>query len=324
MDPPKVADHRWSGSRRRWLTPDEQLRALGRVGAVDRVPGTLLPGLRDHHVHLGLVSAEDVGRSALSAVDDLGWGLPAALDWQRHGVGGCLVRVAGPFLTAPGGYPVGRPWAPSDSVVELSSPDSATVAVGELARAGVGSIKIALNAAMPLLDDTTLAAAVAAARDHRLPVVVHAEGRDQPARALTAGADALAHTPWTERLDQELIEQLAKRLVWISTLAIHRHDDGARAVAVDNLARFHRSGGRIRYGTDMGNGPTPVGYNRSEVEALLTAGLDLETILDAICRAGPPGRAGWSPEDPPGAAAELPYWLATVRREPTEESRGGA
>ena len=46
---------------------------------------------------------------------------------------------------------------------------------------------------------------------------------------------------------------------WISTLAIH--EDADRGTAIGNLRRFHELGGRIRYGTDMGNGPTPVGPN---------------------------------------------------------------
>jgi hypothetical protein len=75
------------------------------------MPRTVLRGLRDHHVHLGLVDADALGRSALSAVDDLGWSLDAALAWRRSGPGGLRVRVTGPFITAPGGYPSGRSWA---------------------------------------------------------------------------------------------------------------------------------------------------------------------------------------------------------------------
>ncbi len=251
-----VADHQWSIRHRRWLSAAE-VGGFDGAGEQIRIGGTLLPGLRDHHVHLGLVAAEELGRSALSAVDDLGWIPEVALGWQRTGVGGCAVRVAGPFLTATGGYPSGRVWAPPAAVLEVASPEAGADAVRRLAGAGVSMIKIALHTAMPLLDDATLYALVATAHGHGLPVVVHAEGADQPARALAAGADALAHTPWTERLDDALVAELAAGLSIISTLAIFAGDE-AEAVALDNLGRFHRAGGRIRYGTDLGNGPSPV------------------------------------------------------------------
>ena len=158
-------------------------------------------------------------------------------------------------------------------------------------------IKVALNSAMPLLDDATLRALAAAAHAHRLPVVVHAEGPDQPARALAAGADTLAHTPWTERLDDNLVRDLAAGLTIISTLAIFAGEE-AEVVALDNLARFHRARGRIRYGTDMGNGPTPVGVNHRELTALVAAGLDVSAILEAVCRADDDRPADLDPARP--------------------------
>ena len=308
-----VADHQWSMRHRRWLTAAE----VGGNEQTVRLAGTLLPGLRDHHVHLGLVAAVDLEHSALSAVDDLGWIPAVALDWQRTGVGGCSVRVAGPFLTAPGGYPSGRQWAPPDSVLAISSPAAGRAAVRDLARAGVRIVKVALNGAMPLLDDVTLRALVTTAHEYSLPVVVHAEGEGQPGRALAAGADALAHTPWTERLDDTLVRDLAVGLVVISTLAILSGQE-AEEVALDNLARFHRAGGRIRYGTDMGNGPTPVDVNRAEIAGLVSAGLDVADILDAIGRADDTAPPGWTPHGPPDDAAQLPDWLLTVRRHPAD------
>lgn len=268
-------------------------------------------------MHLGLVATGQLADSGLSAVDDLGWHPAAALAWQRDGVAGLAVRVAGPFLTAPGGYPVGRDWAPPGVAIEIESAATAAAVVADLAWAGVRMIKIALHTALPLLDDDTLRALVITAHEHGLPVVVHAEGLGQSSRALAAGADALAHTPWTERLSDDLVIALADRMTIISTLAIHPPGSAARVVATDNLARFHRAGGRVRYGTDMGNGPTPVGVNRSELAALVAAGLDGPAILETICRAdGPPS---WTPTAPPHDVAELPDWLVGVRRLPVVE-----
>ena len=308
-----VADHQWAG---RWLDADEVLARLGdHRSDVVRVAGSLVPGLRDHHVHLGLVDREALSRSSLSAVDDLGWIPDEVLRWQEARPGRCRVRVAGPFLTAPGGYPSGRAWAPDDSVVSIGSAAEGAATVADLAGAGVDLIKVALHAGMPLLDDDVLRAIVAAAHGRGLPVVAHAEGESQAGRAAACGVDALAHTPWTEYLDDQSIRKLAATTVWISTLAIHPADERAREVASDNLVRFVSAGGRVRYGTDMGNGPTPVGLNSEELEALVAAGLDQPTILEALCRAEHADEwVTWTPLDPPEYAVDFPGWCTTLRR----------
>ena len=74
--------------------------------------GTMLPPLVDHHVHLMIVGVDALGDSAIAGIVDLG----APLDLvaaRRHRDGLPRADYAGTFLTAPGGYPVGRPWAPA-------------------------------------------------------------------------------------------------------------------------------------------------------------------------------------------------------------------
>lgn len=280
--------------------------------------GTVLRGLRDHHVHLGLVDGAVLGGSVLSGVDDLGWTVAEALAWRRSGPGGLQVRVAGPFLTAPGGYPLGRTWAPEGSVVELGSAADAGAVVQRLVAAGVDLIKVVLHTGLPLLGELELDAVVAQA--HRLgrPVVAHTEGPGQTARALAAGVDVLAHAPWTEWLPDALVAAAAERMIMISSLAIHRDDEQAYAVAVDNLSRFAQAGGRLRYGTDLGNGERQPGLDPSELGGLVEAGLDVAMIMDAIAVLDPvPGWTTWSPEPLPGSSTELVDWFATVRRCPT-------
>ncbi|MFT4166559.1 MAG: hypothetical protein QM650_15070 [Microlunatus sp.] len=275
---------------------------------------TFLGGLRDHHVHLGLVDAAALGESVLSAVDDLGWSLGGARAWQDSGPGGLQVRIAGPFLTAPGGYPAGRSWAPPDAVVGIDSAGAAAAVVAGLA-GQVDMIKVVLHTGMPLLGDQELAGVVDTAHRHRLPVVAHVEGDGQAARALTAGVDVLAHTPWTERLTDELVAGLARHTIMISSLAIHLDDEKSYAVAIDNLSRFRQAGGTVRYGTDLGNGSRPPGLDQDELRGLVDAGLGVEAIIAAIATAEQ--RPGWvtsSPYDRPGSVAEIVNWFATVRR----------
>ena len=283
---------------------------------------TLPRGLRDHHVHLGLIDHDRLSASVLSAVDDLGWTLDDALVWRRRGPGGLRVRVAGPFLTAPGGYPTGRSWAPPGAVVAVEGARAAVAVVEELAPS-VDLVKVALHSGMPLLGDRELAAIVTTGHRWRRTVVAHTEGVGQAARALLAGVDVLAHTPWTERLADEVVTALARRLIMISSLAIHREDEESYAIAVDNLARFHRAGGQVRYGTDLGNGARPPGLDPAELRGLVDAGLGVEAIMAAIATdPQAPGWVTWSPFEVPGSAAEVVDWFATVRRCRVEELEG--
>ena len=282
-----------------------------------------MPGLRDHHVHLGLIDRVALAASVLSSVDDLGWIESEVLHWQRTGVGRCVVRAAGPFLTAPGGYPSGRSWAPADAVVAIGSAEHASATVRRLAAQGFDMIKVTLHTGMPLLDEESLLAVVGAAHPLGLPVVVHAEGPGQAVRAAAAGADALAHAPWTETLDDKVLATMVGRIAWISTLAIHPRGDDAHRVALDNVARFAAAGGVVRYGTDMGNGPSPTGLNGPELEALVEAGLELSVIMNAICRGDRDhDHLTWTPSGPPESAGDLPRWFASLRRRPITDFPG--
>lgn len=227
----------------------------------------------DFHVHLELMDPALVAAGGLTRVVDLGSSRP--ID-----VPGVEVVHAGQMLTAPGGYPSDRVWAASGLFHEVTDGE-ADAAVAEQVASGAALIKIALNAdAGPVFSDSMLTALVAAAHARSLRVIAHVEGAGQAARAAAAGADAFAHSPWTERLDDALISHLATGVTWISTLRIHHGLDRERAL--DNLRRFHAAGGRILYGTDMGNGPASGGVEQDEIEALREAGLDDAVISAAL------------------------------------------
>ncbi|MGB3376348.1 MAG: hydrolase, partial [Microbacterium sp.] len=115
---------------------------------------------------------------------------------------------------------------------------------------------------------------------HGLPVVAHAEGAGQAQRAARLGAARLAHSPFSERLTDDEIAEQAASVQWISTLAIH--DDVHRAIAIDNVRRFAEAGGAVLYGSDMGNGDTPVDLRASEIDALREAGVDGIRLLNAL------------------------------------------
>lgn len=277
--------------------------------------GVVTGGFTDWHVHLHLINRSALAGTPITRVHDLGGSpgelqrlaTPHAESGEFSSASGIEVLHAGAFLTPPGGYPSDRAWAPPESYREVTSVADARTAVGEMASAGASAIKVASNSESgPVFSDEIFTAIVAAARDHRLPVVAHAEGRGEAVRAARLGASRLAHAPFTEVLSPEEITELAVRTSWCSTLDIHGWGQYGREheIAVANVAAFVRAGGRLLYGTDMGNGPTPVGLNVRELESLAAAGLSSEEQLTALTPVDPrrpDATLMWVPRDRHGA-----------------------
>jgi hypothetical protein len=264
-------------------------------------PGTLLPGLVDAHVHAGLVDLAVLRAGGIAAVWDLG-GVPervATLATRSADPAARLprIRFAGPFLTAPGGYPSDRSWAAPGSWREIRSAADGTEAVAEVRSTGATLVKVIAHAGGPLMPPRTLTALVDAAHDAELPVVVHAEGPGTVAAAYEAGADLLAHTPWTEPLDDGLLRGCAERMEWISTLDIHGWGTPTPegGTAIGNLRRFRAYGGSVRYGTDQGNGPLPPAVNPREARLLQAAGLTPDEILQAMTGRAAAAGVSWIP-----------------------------
>jgi imidazolonepropionase-like amidohydrolase len=255
------------------------------------VDGFLMPAAADRHVHIELSDPASVLAGGVTAVRDLAW--PAARIFaladasEMPSFDGPLIRAAGPMLTAPGGYPTRDGWAPPGTGREVTDAEDATAAVEELARLGAATIKVSLNAEVgPTPSDAELSAICDAARAAELPVTAHAQGAGQVERALGAGVDELAHTPWT-RLGDEILQTAATRMRIVSTLDIlsFGRDTPEIRTALDNLRRFHVAGGRVVYGTDLGNGSIPAGIHVREAMLLAEAGLEPEEVLEAMVRA---------------------------------------
>ncbi|WP_193509368.1 amidohydrolase family protein [Cryobacterium sp. BB736] len=282
-------DECWAGE---WLGPtvlEVDDRGIRRSAATPtaHLPGTVLPGLRDAHVHLGLIDPTALLAAGIGAVDDCGWDPDAARTWaaDQHLP---EVRFAGAFLTAPGGYPSDRDWAPTASVLEVAGTDDAGAAVQRQLDAGASFIKVTLNAAAgPVLDDAKLCAIVGEAHSRGLGVTAHVEGAGQAERAFRAGVDRFAHAPFTERLSDDLLSAMADNVSWVSTLDIHGWGEPTTAfdIASDNVRHFRDLGGRVVYGTDLGNGPLPVGINHRELSALTEAGFGGDQLVAAIAPA---------------------------------------
>lgn len=275
----------------------------GRIAGVDEgsgPPGSttvdaagllLVPGFVDAHVHIGFADPAEVLRRGVTTVRDLGWPERDVFALARAsaapGFDGPLVLAAGPILTAPGGYPMRAAWAPPGTGREVSGAEQARAAVRALVEAGASVIKFSLNPPVgPVLDHETLEALVAAAHEAGLVATGHVHGVAELAKAVDCGADELAHMLMSE---EEVPASLLAAMVdagitVVPTLSIRFGRD--RELAIHNLARFRAAGGRVVYGTDLGNeGPAP-GIDPTEVRAMAEAGYSpVEIVASATVAA---------------------------------------
>jgi imidazolonepropionase-like amidohydrolase len=290
-------------------------RASEAPAAEDRmdVDGFLMPAVADRHVHIRLSDPAAVLMGGVAAVRDLAWPtdeiFPLAEASELPSFNGPLIRAAGPMLTGPGGYPTTDRWAPPLTGRELHGVEDARNAVRLLGDRGAAAIKVSLNAEDgPTPTDAELATVVETAHELGIPVTAHAQGSGQVERALGAGLDELAHTPWTERLSEAVVEGLAGRTRIVSTLDIWSFGQVTEElrVACDNLTRFRNAGGTVVYGTDLGNGQVPPGIDVREAFLLHEAcRMPVEDVLAAMT-AGPLR---------PGAPADL----IVLARDPSDD-----
>jgi imidazolonepropionase-like amidohydrolase len=277
------------------------------ASVIDGAGATLLPGFVDAHVHLDFYPPAQVLAGGVTTVRDLGWpaGRLAALRAQAAAPGAASPRLlaAGQIVTVPGGYPTRAPWAPPGTARPVDGPAEAVAAVAELAEAGAAVIKVALDDRVgPTLPAAVLAALVGAAAERGLGVTAHVGTAAEAAKALAAGVGELAHWPFDPRpLPHRLVDALAEAVVAVPTL--HIDPSPARRAG---LRRFVARGGRVVYGTDLGNLGPPPAVDTEELRLLVEAGLGPGQALAAATSvaAAHLGLAGTG-RVAPGARADL-------------------
>jgi imidazolonepropionase-like amidohydrolase len=285
------------------IAPDGRIDRIGPPGQVSIPVGVRVigaahnwvgPGIVDAHVHLAFGPASEALRGGVVGVRDLGSPRRDALRWRtghrRPPPGRPYVGVAGPILTATGGYP-SRSWGSAGFASFLTTPAQARLAVRGLAGDGVDVIKVAVERgpqeAYPVPSTAVLRAVVDAAHGAGLRVVAHALTAEAVGRVLDAGVDELAHTP-VEALSEALVDRVAAAGVTVvSTLQTFFSAGSGRAAAA-NAAALHRAGVPLVYGTDLGNAGTRTGVDPRELDRLADAGLGRAGAL----RAATEGAAG--------------------------------
>ena len=262
----------------------EDVELANDLDIIDLPGTTFLPGFIDAHVHIGFYEPATVLAGGVTTVRDLGWPPRDIFSLARRSkeleFDGPVINAAGAMLTAPGGYPTTSTWAPEGTGLEISGSTEARDAVEHMVRSGASVIKVALNPpAGPTLDADTLGHVVEAAHDNRLRVTGHVHGLEELDKALDAGLDELAHMLMgLDVIPPSTIERMVDRgLTVVPTLAIRR--DKELEVALTNLRNFTRSGGRVVYGTDLGNTGSSPGIDLREVQLMAEAGMSTVAIL---------------------------------------------
>ncbi len=287
---------------------------------IDAQGGTILPGLIDDHVHNA--AETEVRRQFLEAgvttLCDAGAGAIQLRLYRSAPVSSQLIArayFAGPFLSAPGGYPADTD---ASARIEIGSTTEASQAVQKLAAEGVSVIKVALDDGrgdepLPVLSEDVLRAIVAEAHLQGLSVRAHVMDIKYLDLALNAGVDAIEHIPapeisrqvfelWVHRdkalplphtyLDQ--LQRLARSGIPLTpTLevlerrtcnTVARSDAERNAcvrVYVEAVRQFHLMGGVIALGNDYGSAGMSAGLPWREMELLQQAGLSNAEILTA-------------------------------------------
>jgi imidazolonepropionase-like amidohydrolase len=267
------------------VAADGTLAAFGPATATPLPPGAeeveagwIGPGLVDRHVHLAFADPDPVVEGGVVAVRDLGAPPADAARWRS--LDAPAVTVAGPVLTAPGGYP-SRSWGAAGFAAFVDDPEQTQRLVSGLATQ-VDVVKVALEpqGGGPVPSPEVVAAVVAAAHGAGTPVTAHALSLAMVERALEAGVDELAHTP-VELLPDEVVARIAAAgTTVVSTLHTFVHVGDSTVLA--NAAALAAAGVALHYGTDLGNAGTRPGASPDELRLLADrVGLGVEGALRA-------------------------------------------
>jgi imidazolonepropionase-like amidohydrolase len=213
------------------------------VPVLDVRGATVLPGLIDAHVHLGVVPGmafrddppdvlEHLRRAHLRAylacgvttVLDTGISLELAREirgWLEHGSAGPTYLTLGLGFTAPGGYLADFHAAPSTT-------EEVAAHLDRLAGAGVVGVKVFIEpgfgpqATWPIIAPAVREAIVRGAAERRLPIFVHANREEAKAIGLDMGARAILHAGYYDETpsDAFVARMAASGAYLVTTFAI--------------------------------------------------------------------------------------------------------
>lgn len=222
------------------LVDGERIVAVGTVDTLPVPPGvevvstegmTVLPGLWDMHVHLMInghadyaywdatylpklrdtimpASAEQLLMAGITSARDLGGPLEDSLAVRDAINAG---KIPGPTMYMSGPFIQKKPYPGTEAFRwGVDSPADARAKVRRLAEAGVDVIKLIDQDQM---SEAEVAAIVAEAHAHDLPVIAHAHRPEEVRRGLRHGVDGFEHTGFAAapEFPEDVMDALAER-----------------------------------------------------------------------------------------------------------------
>jgi len=286
---------------------------------IDAQGGTILPGFIDAHTHI----FESAGttqavlnrwlRAGVTTVRDLGsrYGkdapsLSIAAFKQRLAAYGNTVPtivIAGPIMTAPGGYPV--PMLGRGSVLEVANAEEARQEAERLLADGADEIKITVESGgpqqpFPALTLEQVKAITEVAHRQGTRVSAHIMRPQDAQVAIDGGVDDLAHKVLFGEMPDELIQQMVSRDVWlVPTLVVEDEmaddllgltDEQMKEfleIMQDGVRRYLAAGGKVAMGSDFGaTERIPQGMPLPELQRMVEFGMTpMQVIVAATSHA---------------------------------------
>lgn len=306
-------------------TADAEARAGRRI---DLSGCTVLPGLVDAHLHLFMSGTDDMAvreRQLAAEFEEIreaiarhlaqshAHGIAAVRDGGDYGnhalryktgcaaslPPGMTVRVAGRAFRAPGRYGrlIGRPPLPGQSLAAAVAAMTDPVDHVKIVNSGLNSLTHFGRETAPQFAPEELRAAVKAAHDRGLKVMVHCNGKTPVAIAVAAGCDSVEHGFF---MGEENLRRMADAgTVWVPTAVTMEaysrmlpRDAPEAEIARRNfehqaaqIRRARELGVRIAVGSDAGSLGVDHGRGVGEELAIFVdAGFSIEAAV--ACSAG--------------------------------------
>jgi len=264
---------------------------------VDLEGATILPGFINAHVHHGFSGSnlKAWAEAGVTTVRDVGAVYGPTLFQTRDDLNSddenARLVAAGPMVTVPGGYPI-VPWGAA-SAFPVSTVEEARQEVGGIIDDGADLVKIALERGdifgevIPVLSDEMAAEIVRVAHEKGTVVSSHILAARDIELVLNAGVDDIAHMVATYVSGDQVDQVVQTGIYWVPTLELWHHVGyGYVNVAVENLGRFAKAGGKVALGTDYDgyNAQFDLGMPVREIGYMADAGMTPMEIIVAATR----------------------------------------
>ncbi len=277
---------------------------------IDLQGKTIMPGLINAHVHRGYdeKKLKAWAQGGVTTVRDLAYS-DLSVEWfkmrdnlLKDPLNARLVAV-GPMVTTPNGYPI-QPF--KLQAITVKDEVEATTKTENLLKQGANLIKIAvedgkyyfIRQKIPVMP-TEIAATVAdTAHRYGTKVSAHITNAKYLPRLIEAGVDDIAHMVLGKVSDETFRSIVEKDIYWVPTLELWFHiQNHPRAVAanfksqdlaIGNLSRFVKMGGKVALGTDFGGIPGGVPFDLGlpiiEIKSMQKAGMTPMQIIVAATK----------------------------------------